>query len=120
MTPTLATRRSLLLTAASAAALLLGGCAASMSAGPAAPARPAMNAAALQKLDDLVTRDAAAGRVPGVVMLLWRDGKVVHDKAIGILDPNKPASPMPADAIFRIYSMSKPIVSVGAMMLVED
>ncbi|MBL0729989.1 beta-lactamase family protein [Piscinibacter sp. HJYY11] len=78
-----------------------------------------MNAAALQKLDDLVTRDAAAGRLPGAVILLYRDGKVVHEKAIGVRNPQAP-SPMTPDTIFRIYSMTKPIVSVGTMMLVED
>ncbi|MBC7956088.1 MAG: beta-lactamase family protein [Cytophagales bacterium] len=78
-----------------------------------------MNAAALQKLDDVVTRDTAAGRLPGAVMLVYRDGKVVHEKVIGQRDPQA-AAPMAADSIFRIYSMTKPIVSVGLMMLVED
>lgn len=113
------TSRRGLLASLLGASLLLSACA--NTAAPSATGKTpgAMNAAALHKLDDLVTRDAAAGRLPGAVILLYRDGKVVHDKAIGVRDPASP-SPMPNDAIFRIYSMSKPIVSVGLMMLVED
>ncbi len=113
-------RRTLLATAL-VAALSLGACASTgiSGGGQSAPTRGPINSAALQKLDDLVTRDTAAGRLPGAVMLLWRDGRVVHDKVIGQRDP-KTQAPMAADSIFRIYSMSKPIVSVGLMMLVED
>ncbi|MET0334792.1 MAG: serine hydrolase domain-containing protein [Rhizobacter sp.] len=109
-------RRPLLATLV-ASALLLAGCA-GMGGGDTRTRGP-MNAAALQKLDDLVARDTAAKRLPGAVVVLYRDGKVVHEKAIGVRDPASPA-PMTSDAIFRIYSMSKPIVSVGVMMLVED
>ena len=52
-------------------------------------------------------------------MLVQRDGKVVLSKALGNQDPNSSA-PMRNDSIFRIYSMTKPIVSVAAMMLVEE
>ncbi len=113
-------RRTLLATAL-VAALSLGACASTgiTGGGQSAPTRGPINSAALQKLDDLVARDTAAGRLPGAVMLLWRDGRVVHDKVIGQRDPQTQA-PMAADSIFRIYSMTKPIVSVGLMMLVED
>ena len=113
-------RRTLLATLA-ASAVLLAGCA-TPGAGDTGKTPGTMNAAALRKLDDLVTRDAAAGRLPGAVIVLYRDGKVVHDKAIGVRNPQAPSgsSPMTSDTIFRIYSMSKPIVSVGVMMLVED
>jgi CubicO group peptidase (beta-lactamase class C family) len=106
--------RRALMTTLGLAALMLAGCA---SVGGSS--RPPMNAAALQKLDNLVTRDTAAGRLPGAVMLVYRDDKLVHEKVIGQRDPQAGA-PMAADSIFRIYSMSKPIVSVGLMMLVED
>ncbi len=110
--------RRTLVAGLAAGGLLLAGCA---SVGDGHPARGPMNAAALKKLDDLVVRDAAAGRLPGAVILLYRDGKVVHERAIGVLNPQQAApSPMTSDAIFRIYSMTKPIVSVGVMMLVED
>ncbi|HEY0818715.1 MAG TPA: serine hydrolase domain-containing protein, partial [Rhizobacter sp.] len=113
-------RRSLVATLA-ASALLLAACATPGSRDHDGKTPGTMNAAALQKLDELVTRDAAAGRLPGAVIVLYRDGKVVHEKAIGVRNPQASApSTMTVDSIFRIYSMTKPIVSVGTMMLVED
>jgi CubicO group peptidase (beta-lactamase class C family) len=61
----------------------------------------------------------AAGRMPGGVLLIARDGHVVLEEAIGVLDP-KTSAPMSKDAIFRIHSMTKPIVSAAVMMLVEE
>jgi CubicO group peptidase (beta-lactamase class C family) len=59
--------------------------------------------------------------MPGGVLLIARNGQVVLEEAIGVQDPKSASpSPMPKDAIFRIYSMTKPIVSAGVMMLVED
>ena len=58
------------------------------------------------------------GRLPGAVALIARKGRVLLHEAIGSLDPAK-GTPMPLDAIFRIYSMTKPLVSVAAMQLVE-
>jgi len=101
--------------AACASALLLSGCATPMTGSTAR----ALNPAALQKLDDVIAKDIQAGRLPGAVMVVYRDGKVVHERVMGVRDPETKA-PMAADSIFRIYSMSKPIVSVGLMMLVED
>jgi len=51
--------------------------------------------------------------------MIARRGKVAHIKAYGKLDPRRD-DPMQTDAIFRIYSMTKPVVSVAAMMLVEQ
>jgi CubicO group peptidase (beta-lactamase class C family) len=72
----------------------------------------------LKRLTAVMEREIAAGRAPGLSMLIARDGKVGFAKTLGALEPGGPA--MPADAIFRIYSMTKPIVSVAAMMLVEE
>ncbi|MGA8586989.1 MAG: serine hydrolase [Roseiarcus sp.] len=73
---------------------------------------------ALKRLTTVMEREIAAGRAPGVSMLIARNGKVGFAKTLGALGPDGPA--MPPDAIFRIYSMTKPIVSVAAMMLVEE
>ena len=73
----------------------------------------------LQRLERLIQADVEKGRIPGAVMLISRDGKVVMNKAIGQQDAQK-GVPMKLDSIFRIYSMTKPIVSVAAMMLVEE
>ena len=59
------------------------------------------------------------GKIPGAVLMVARHGKVVQFDAVGDLGP-VPGAPMPRDAIFRIYSMSKPVTSVAAMMLVEE
>jgi CubicO group peptidase (beta-lactamase class C family) len=66
-----------------------------------------------------VKADVDKGALPGAVLLVARHGKVVMFDAVGMLDPASKA-PMTKDAIFRIYSMSKPITSVAAMMLFEE
>jgi CubicO group peptidase (beta-lactamase class C family) len=58
-------------------------------------------------------------KVPGAVLLVARHGKVAHFEALGVQDPATGA-PMAKDSIFRIYSMTKPIVSVAAMAQVEE
>ena len=58
-------------------------------------------------------------RLPGAVVLIARHGKLALFDSLGALDPAT-NSPMTRDAIFRIYSMTKPIVSVAAMMLMEQ
>src|SRR3954462_3349204 len=78
-----------------------------------------LDAQRLQRLESLVQADVQKGRIPGVVMLVTRDGKVVMNKAIGSQDAATNV-PMRTDSIFRIYSMTKPIVSVAALMLVEE
>ncbi|MEO8007081.1 MAG: serine hydrolase domain-containing protein [Betaproteobacteria bacterium] len=59
------------------------------------------------------------GNLPGVVVMVARKGRLVYSDTIGF--QNKEAgTPLSKDSIFRIYSMTKPLVSVAAMMLVED
>ena len=66
----------------------------------------------------IMARQVEEKKAPGVSMLIARHGKVAYRQSVGALRPGGP--PMPDDAIFRIYSMTKPIVSVAAMMLVEE
>ena len=65
-----------------------------------------------------MAREVEAKKAPGVSMLIARHGKIAYRELVGALRPGGP--PMTEDAIFRIYSMTKPIVSVAAMMLVEE
>jgi CubicO group peptidase (beta-lactamase class C family) len=58
-------------------------------------------------------------RLPGAVVMVARKGKLVYSKAFGSLH-NDSATAASTDALFRIYSMTKPMVSVALMMLVED
>ena len=59
------------------------------------------------------------GVIPGYVALVARHGKVAYFDAYGVQNPNT-KEPMATDSIFRVYSMTKPIVSVAAMILVEE
>jgi len=68
---------------------------------------------------DVLQAEVAKGRLPGAVALIARKGKVVLHEAIGQRDPASGAA-MTRDAIFRIYSMTKPLVSVATMQLVEQ
>ncbi len=73
----------------------------------------------LERITKVLSKDVEQGRVPGLVALLARHGKIAYFESFGMRDKSL-NSPMKKDAIFRIYSMSKPIVSVAAMMLVES
>ena len=59
------------------------------------------------------------GVLPGLLTMVYRDGELAHTAMAGMIDIER-ATPMREDAIFRIYSMSKPITSVALMMLVEE
>jgi CubicO group peptidase (beta-lactamase class C family) len=72
----------------------------------------------LERLTTIMARQVAEKKAPGVSMLIARQGKIAYRDFVGALRPGGP--PMTDDAIFRIYSMTKPIVSVAAMMLVEE
>lgn len=73
----------------------------------------------LARLVDRLQEDVSARQLPGAVALISRRGKVDLFEALGWQDPAL-GTPMARDSIFRIYSMTKPIVSLGAMMLVEQ
>ncbi len=60
-----------------------------------------------------------AGAIPGAVTLIARNGKTVHFEAHGFLDNGK-TKPLQKDSLFRLASMTKPIVTTAAMMLVEQ
>ena len=72
----------------------------------------------LERLTDIMGRQVEEKKAPGVSMLIARHSKIAYRQSVGALRPGGPA--MTDDAIFRIYSMTKPIVSVAAMMLVEE
>lgn len=91
-----------------------------MSALPvAAPEEVGLSSARLAALGRVLEERIAAGHIPGAVCLVARHGRVAYHEAFGRRDPAA-ADPMRTDSIFRIYSMTKPLVSVGVMMLVED
>lgn len=58
-------------------------------------------------------------RLPGITAMVVRRGRLAYCEALGLRDPAAP-EPMQLDTLFRIYSMTKPVVSVAVMMLFEQ
>ena len=73
----------------------------------------------LKRLSDRIEQGVKDNELPGAVVLIARNGKIVMFDAFGFRDREAKA-PMKTDTIFRIASMTKPIVSVAAMILVEE
>ena len=87
---------------------------------PAAkPEEVGLSAQRLAKIEQVFKQEVEQGRLPGAVVMVARKGKLAYQTAVGFQDRAKDI-PMRADSIFRIYSMTKPLASVAAMMLVED
>ena len=72
----------------------------------------------LSPIEDFINGEIAAGRIPGAIVLIQRHGKPVYFKCFGKRDVAA-ATPMTADSIFPIHSVTKTITSVAAMMLVD-
>ena len=85
----------------------------------ATPAQVGLSAERLDKIMQMLRDDTGKNVIPGAVLLVARHGKIAYFDAAGVLDPTTKA-PMTKDAIFRVFSMSKPITTVSAMMLFED
>jgi CubicO group peptidase (beta-lactamase class C family) len=83
------------------------------------PDQVGMSAERLARITTTFKKAIDAGDMPGVVIMVARDGKLVYQQALGMQDQAR-GTPMALDSIFRIYSMTKPIVSVAAMTLVEE
>jgi len=60
-----------------------------------------------------------AGLLPGALTLIWRRERIAHASMVGQMDRER-AIPMRADAIFRLYSMTKPVTAVALLMLMEE
>ncbi len=71
-----------------------------------------------RRVDDVIDRALAAQRLIGVVVLVARDGNIIHRRAAGHADREAQQS-MREDTIFRLSSLTKPIVSAAALALVE-
>jgi CubicO group peptidase (beta-lactamase class C family) len=78
-----------------------------------------MSAARLARIGEVLKRDVENGKLPGAVVVVARKGRVAYFEAIGFRDKAVGAT-MPQGAIFRIASMTKPIVSVVTMQLYEE
>jgi CubicO group peptidase (beta-lactamase class C family) len=85
----------------------------------AAPEEIGLSPIRLARLSAVLRDEIERGRVPGAVALIARGGRLGFFESFGQRDAAGGA-PMTNDAIFRIYSMTKPLTSVAAMMLWED
>ncbi|MBP8307563.1 MAG: beta-lactamase family protein [Burkholderiaceae bacterium] len=83
------------------------------------PQDAGLDPARLGRLAGALQREIDRRRLPGAVAMIGRRGRVAWTHCAGGLDPRHPV-PMRPDALFRIYSMTKPIVSLAVMMLVEE
>jgi len=83
------------------------------------PEQVGLSSEQLGRLMTMLRADSEKGQIPGAVLLVARHGKLALFETVGVLDPATKA-PMTKDAIFRIYSMSKPITSVATMVLLEE
>jgi CubicO group peptidase (beta-lactamase class C family) len=73
----------------------------------------------LSRIDAALDADVASATIPGTVVLVTHDGELVYERANGFRD-RPAAAPMRVDTIFRGASMTKPIVAVAALTLVEE
>jgi CubicO group peptidase (beta-lactamase class C family) len=84
----------------------------------AEPEAVGLSSAALERFAGVLQREIDAGKAPGAAFVIARRGKIGALRTLGRLRPGGPD--MPSDALWRIFSMTKPLVSVAAMQLVEQ
>ncbi|MFZ5731333.1 MAG: serine hydrolase domain-containing protein [Pseudomonadota bacterium] len=93
--------------------------AAQAEAPQAKPDEAGFSRAGLERITAYLKNEIDTGKMPGAVLLIQRRGKVAYFETLGQRDVVA-KTPMTRDTIFRIYSMTKPVTTVAAMMLVEE
>ena len=93
--------------------------AAGTSTSSARPEDEGLSTQRLKRVAELVQRHIAVGSFSGAVTLVARNGHIVYHEAAGTMDVDA-KKPMTKDAIFRIMSMTKPVVGVATMMMIEE
>ena len=83
---------------------------------PATPAAHGVSADRLGRIDAFIRQHVDQGQLSGSVMMIIRDGRIVYHKAFGYSDIET-KTPMRTDHLFRIASMTKPVVSTAVMIL---
>ncbi len=73
----------------------------------------------LARIPRFLEAQVAAGALPGALTLIWRQGRIAHHSLVGQVDLAR-GTPMRDDAIFRLYSMTKPVTAVALLMLLEE
>ena len=85
----------------------------------AEPESVGFSSARLRRIGEALRREVADGQIPGAVVGIMRGGKLAHLEAVGYRDAAA-REPLGTDAIFSVASMTKPMTSVAAMLLVEE
>ena len=85
----------------------------------AKPESLGLSASRLQRMSDVFRREIDKGTMPGATIMVARGGQIGWFDALGKQNPAQPAA-MTRETIFRIFSMTKPIVSIAVMMLLEE
>ncbi|MGH6898535.1 MAG: serine hydrolase domain-containing protein [Geminicoccaceae bacterium] len=83
------------------------------------PEKVGLSSERLERIGQVLQEEIDEGRLPGAIVLIAREGEVAYFESFGFRDKASNA-PMSKAAIFRIYSMTKPLVSVAAMILMEE
>src|ERR1700742_1342714 len=83
------------------------------------PAGAHFNLQKLERIGEFFRGEIADGKIPGAIVLIQQHGKPVYFEKFGVRDVAT-GLPMTDDTIFTVYSMSKPVTSVAAMMLVDE
>jgi CubicO group peptidase (beta-lactamase class C family) len=83
------------------------------------PEEVGLSSQRLARIGQVLRADVEQGRLPGAVVAIARRGKLAYFEAFGFRD-KAAGVPMTTDTIFSIASMTKPMTSVGALMLVEE
>lgn len=100
--------------------VLLFAISAAFAEGPATkPKEAGFTVEGLARIDGYLKNEIKENKIPGAIMLIRRNGETGYFSSFGVRDADT-KEPMTPDTIFRIYSMSKPITTVAAMMLVEE
>lgn len=73
----------------------------------------------LARIPRFLQGQVEAGHLPGALTQIWRRGRIAHSSMVGLMDRER-AVAMRTDAIFRLYSMTKPVTAVALLMLMEE
>jgi CubicO group peptidase (beta-lactamase class C family) len=95
------------------------GCAARQEIPSVPPEKAGLSSAKLREVDAVMKRFVTEGKIAGGIVMIARNGKIALFEPYGMMD-REAGKPMRRDTIFRIYSMTKPIVSAAALILVEE
>ena len=86
---------------------------------PGSPEDVGLSSERLERIGEAMERHIEAGNITGAVTLVARGGRIAHFEAHGLMDLDS-ETPMRKDAAFRIMSMTKPIMAVAVLMMLEE